>query len=95
MTEELDDLDPEISEEAPPRPRPATAPRELLEDLLPERLDWQELVRAYPWPAVALAALGGFFLARTKGDEIVQALSELAAERISEHVNQLLGDDLV
>lgn len=66
-----------------------------LEDYASENFDWEELVRNYPIPALLLAAIGGFVLARGRGDEILAALSGFAAARVSQHVNELLGEDVL
>jgi hypothetical protein len=52
-------------------------------------------VRAYPIPALLLAAAGGFVLGRTRGQEVVEALSQFAAGQVSRHVNEVLGEDLL
>ncbi len=71
-------------------PRPSVAD-ELLDELMPEELDWQRLVRRYPKSALLVAAAGGFLLGRGRGREIVAALAEFASEAVSESVNELLG----
>ncbi len=71
-------------------PRPSVAD-ELLDELMPEELDWQRLVRRYPKSALLAAAAGGFLLGRGRGREIVAALAEFASEAVSESVNELLG----
>lgn len=68
---------------------------DLLAALIPEDFDWQELVRAYPVPAVLLAALGGFMLGKQKGDWILGALGSFAAAQITRHLNQTLGDEIL
>lgn len=60
-------------------------------ELLPDDIDWTDLVVRHPKSALLLAALGGFLLGRSRGPEIVDALSEFAANRVSEGVNQYLG----
>lgn len=67
----------------------------LLHNILPENFDWQELVRAHPIPAVALAALGGFALGRIKGEWVLRVLGTFAAAQITRQVNQLLGDEVL
>lgn len=66
-----------------------------LEGLLDGGFDWVDLVRAYPIPALLLAAIGGFVIGRTRGEEVVEALSEFAASRVSQHVNEALGEELL
>jgi hypothetical protein len=67
---------------------------DLLDDLLPDGLDWEELVRAYPVPALALAALGGFLVGRAHGPAIVKAVSSFAAAEVAKNVSSLLGQEL-
>ncbi len=68
---------------------------ELLDELLPEELDWQRLVRSYPLTSLTLAALGGFLVGRSRGRDIVAALSGFAADTVTENVNELLGKDVL
>jgi hypothetical protein len=67
---------------------------DLLDDLLPDGLDWEDLVRAYPVPALALAALGGFLVGRAHGPAIVNAVSSFAAAEVAKNVSSLLGQEL-
>jgi hypothetical protein len=67
---------------------------DLLDSVLPEGLEWQELVRAYPVPALALAALGGFLVGRAHGPAIVSAVSSFAAAEVAKNVSSLLGQEL-
>lgn len=68
---------------------------ELLDELLPEELDWRRLVRTYPIPALLVAAAGGFVLGRGRGPVILAALSGLAADTVSQGVNEFLGTDVL
>lgn len=77
-----------------PVPAPSLADK-VIDDLLPERLDWQRLVRNYPLPALAVAALGGYWLGRHRGKVVVAALSAFAATAVSEQVNEMLGDEVL
>ena len=54
--------------------RPSTIDN-ILDEILPEELEWERLVRSYPLPAIAAAAAGGFLLAFTHGPAIVSAVS--------------------
>jgi len=64
---------------------------ELIDELVPEGLDWERLVVTYPIPALLVAALAGFWLGRRHGPEILGAISGFAAAEVSHNVEQLLG----
>lgn len=68
--------------------RPSMAD-ELLNEILPDELDWERLVRAYPIPAVLIAAVGGFLLGRRHGPAILSAVSTYAASEMSKNVSGL------
>jgi hypothetical protein len=63
---------------------------ELLDELVPEGVDWQRLVVRYPIPSLLLAAAGGFYVGRRHGPEILKALSGIAAAEVSRNVSHLL-----
>ncbi len=65
----------------------------VLDDLLPEGLEWRRLVRSYPVPALVLSALGGFLLGSRHGSEILQALSSFANREVDRNISTFLGDD--
>lgn len=62
---------------------------DLLDEILPEGLDWERLVRSYPIPAVLIAAVGGFLLGRRHGPAILGAVSTYAASEMSKNVSGL------
>lgn len=64
----------------------------ILDDLLPEDVDWRSLVRSYPVPVLSLAALGGFLLARKQGMALLGALSGFVADEVSEQIAGFRGD---
>jgi hypothetical protein len=66
----------------------------LVSELMPEGLDWERLVQTYPLPALALAALGGFYLGFRHGPEILTAVSGYAAAELSRNVGEILGQEL-
>lgn len=63
----------------------------LVTELVPDDLDWRGFVRAYPKTALALAALGGYLIGRRHGEEIVESVSSLAAETVTQQVTDRLG----
>jgi hypothetical protein len=64
---------------------------EMLDELLPEELEWERLVRTYPLPTLLVAAAGGFLLAYTRGPGIIGALSALATAQVGDVVRDALG----
>lgn len=67
---------------------------DLLDEVLPEELEWDRLVRTYPLPALAVAAAGGLLLALTHGPAIVTAVSAYLSSQVSRNVSQVLGQDI-
>lgn len=63
----------------------------LLDEVLPESLDWERLVRTYPIPAVLIAAIGGFFIGRRHGPAILAAASSFMTAEVTKNVGDLLG----
>jgi hypothetical protein len=51
-------------------------------------------VRAYPLPALAVAAIGGYWLGRMRGPRILGALTAFAASSVTQAANDILGEDL-
>ena len=67
----------------------------IIDELLPEQVDWERLVRSYPLPALALAAAAGFYLAVSRGPVVVSAVTGWAAGEMTRRVNDLVGEDLL
>jgi hypothetical protein len=67
----------------------------VVDEILPEELDWSDLVVRYPKTSLAVVALGGFLLGRSRGKEMVLTLSAFAADRVVEGVNQYLGQEIL
>lgn len=65
---------------------------ELLDELLPESLDWRHLVDNYPRACVAAAAALGFVFGRRYGTAVVGALGAYLASQVGEGVAELLGE---
>jgi hypothetical protein len=86
--------DEERFEEASNSERPGEEGFGFLDDWMAD-LDLEGLVRRYPLPAVALAAAGGFLLARTKGSTVMNALSSFAVGQVADQVNAALGQDVL
>ena len=69
--------------------------QKIVDDLLPEELEWEEVVRTYPLCSLALVALGGFFIGRKHGRAIVSAFSDSATERVTSLVNDVFDSDIL
>ena len=63
----------------------------VLDELLPGDFDWRTMVRTYPGPAIAVAAVVGFGLGRSHGGALVAALTALAGDRIARHLRSAGG----
>ena len=70
-------------------------PDEIMDEILPAELEWQRLVRRYPIAAITIAAIGGYVLGRNRGEEILAALTNHAADLVSLQVNSALGRDIL
>jgi hypothetical protein len=68
---------------------------EVVDEVLPEEFEWERLVGEYPVPALLLAAVGGFWLGRTRGRAILAAIAAFAAGQIVQEVNEVLGDEVL
>ena len=64
----------------------------VLDDLLPDELDWRGMVRSYPLPAMVLSGLGGFLLGSRHGTEIIEAVSRFARREVDRNISTFLGD---
>lgn len=64
---------------------------ELLDDVLPEAVDWRRWVARYPVPVLLAAAVGGFFLGRRRGKAVMTAAVAFAADRLAHGLSDTLG----
>jgi hypothetical protein len=65
---------------------------ELLDELIPETLDWRRLVRDYPVPALLVAATGGFLLGRSRGLGMLGALTGIATQAMATQVVNFIDE---
>lgn len=68
---------------------------QIVGELLPEELAWKDLALRYPKATVMVAAVGGYLLGRSRGPEILEALAGFAADRVTDGVNELLGEKVL
>ena len=64
---------------------------EILDEILPEEIDWRQLVWSYPKSTLALAALGGFLVGRSHGRRLLRAAGDYAGETVTEGFNEFFG----
>jgi len=74
---------------------PASFADELVDDLLPGEFDWRRVVRRYPIPALAVAALGGYLLARSRGPELLAALGDAASAQVADRLGAFAERELL
>jgi hypothetical protein len=77
--------------EAPAREQRSVAVR-FLDDLLPEELEWERLVRTYPLAALVVAGAAGYLLGWRSGAPILEAVGDTATRRISGLMRASFGD---
>ncbi|HVS15593.1 MAG TPA: hypothetical protein VMV46_16835 [Thermoanaerobaculia bacterium] len=63
----------------------------LLDQVVPEELDWIGLVRRYPLAALAVAAAAGFYVGRVHGDRLIEAAADVADRRMKETADRLVA----
>ena len=70
---------------------PTSLADEILDEILPEQLDWRQLVWSYPKSTMALAALAGYLLGRSRGRKLASAATEYVGDTVTDGVNEFLG----
>jgi hypothetical protein len=65
----------------------------LVDEILPESVEWERLVRTYPLPALLVAAVAGFLLGRSRGSTVLGALTAFAGQRVARSVHELVRDE--
>lgn len=64
---------------------------DLLDEILPEEVDWRQLVWNYPKGSLALALLGGYFLGRSHGHKLVRGASRMVGDTVTDGFNEFFG----
>ncbi|MEM1205929.1 MAG: hypothetical protein AAGN66_22045 [Acidobacteriota bacterium] len=64
----------------------------LVNELMPDGVDWQRLVASYPRAAMAMAFAGGLFLGRRHGTAVLAAASGFVANEVARNVNSFVSD---
>jgi hypothetical protein len=66
---------------------------QFLDELLPDELEWEGLVRSYPITSLLVAGVAGYLLGWRSGAPILEAVSDTATRRVTGLVRSSLGDD--
>jgi hypothetical protein len=61
---------------------------EWIDGLIPEEVEWRNLVRKYPRISVGLALVAGYLVGRTQGKALVAAAGAIAVDEISRAVEE-------
>lgn len=64
---------------------------EILDEILPEEVDWRQLVWSYPKSSLALAAIAGYWLGRSRGRSLFTAATQFAGDSVTDGVNEFFG----
>lgn len=88
-TFELDDLD--EAEEGQPQRLNADF---LLDKVIPDEIDWRNLVRQHPLVTIGAAATLGFLLGRSKGAAIVAGLSAGLTTAVMRQLSDVFEGDV-
>lgn len=67
----------------------------LVDELLPDDLEWRRVVADHPYISLTLAGLGGYLLGRSRGTAMIGALALFATDTLTRNVNALLGEDVL
>lgn len=63
-------------------PRDPAPPQQLVDEWAPGDLEWEHLVRTYPLPAMAAAAVAGFLVGKNHGPAILAAFAGYAGRQL-------------
>jgi hypothetical protein len=64
----------------------------LLDELLPEELEWERMVRTYPLAALLVAGVAGYLLGLRSGAPILAAVGATATRRVTGLLDADFGD---
>jgi hypothetical protein len=85
----------EIQEdEEPDRPRQRLNADFLLDKVIPDEIDWRDLVRRHPMLSVGVAAALGFLIGRSKGAAIIAGASAAVSAGVMRQLSDVLDGDV-
>lgn len=62
----------------------------LLDELVPEELEWERVVTSYPIVSILAVALGGYLIGRSRGAAILGSLGAQLADQVTDRVSNLV-----
>ncbi|MCH9646927.1 MAG: hypothetical protein K0U98_01740 [Deltaproteobacteria bacterium] len=68
-------------------------PEQVLDELAGPRLEWQRMVRKYPLASLVAATMGGLYLGKRYGWQMIDDLSAFAADELVRNVQTALDAD--
>lgn len=85
--------------EPEPQPEPASSARRggaerVVDEMMPEGVEWERLVRTYPLPALGAAAAAGFWFGIRHGRALIAAFGAFASRQAAQGVREVLGEEL-
>jgi hypothetical protein len=66
----------------------------LLDKVIPEEIDWRDLVRRHPLLSVSVAAFLGFLIGRSKGSAIIAGASAAVTSAVMRQLSGVLDTDV-
>lgn len=86
--------DPAMEDSSPEeQPRERTWTERVLDQILPEDLDWEDKVLSYPKTALIVAAGLGFALGKRHGLRLTSVAGSFAANRVANTISDVLERD--
>ena len=59
--------------------------------MLPEEIDWRQLVWSYPKASLTLAALGGYLFGRSHGRKLVGGAARMVGDAVTDGFDEFFG----
>jgi hypothetical protein len=84
----------EMQEETPGQRRQRLNADFLLDKVIPDEIDWRDLVRRHPMLSVGVAAALGFLIGRSKGAAIVAGASAAVSAGVMRHLSDVLDGEV-
>jgi hypothetical protein len=84
----------ELQEEEPGQRRQRLNADFLLDKVIPDEIDWRDLVRRHPMLSVGVAAALGFLIGRSKGAAIVAGASAAVSAGVMRQLSDVLDGEV-